>query len=59
MAVQRVLLAMCLAALASHAIACTVTGIDVTKASVAAKPSDSNAYALTGKGSAPAAAVVL
>ena len=47
MALTRVLLTLgLLAAAISSVSACSVTGIDVTKASIAAKPSDSNAYAL-------------
>jgi hypothetical protein len=46
MAVQRIMLALCLAAGISSSFACTATGVEVTKASAAAKPSDSSAYGL-------------
>jgi len=47
MAFQRALLVLALAAFVSHCTGCTSAGFDVTKVSVAAKPSDSNAYSLT------------
>lgn len=44
MAAQRILQALCLAALLSSVICCQSDGVTVSKVSAAAKPSDSNAY---------------
>lgn len=47
MAAHRALLAVCLAAFISSSLACSAVIVDVTKASAAAKPSDSNAYGIS------------
>jgi hypothetical protein len=44
---QRVLLALCLAALLCSGHCCQSEGVTVTKVSAAAKPSDSSAYLLS------------
>lgn len=44
---RRVLQGLCLAALLSSILCCQSDGVTVTKASAAAKPSDSNAYGVS------------